>query len=245
MQKTTNFTETADIETASDDYARRFAGDVGDWFLQVQEEATLRMLAPYPHAAILDVGGGHGQTADALVQEGYRLTVHGSAPVCRQRIHRLVDAGLCDFKVGDILALPFPDNAFDVVLSYRLLSHVEKWQAFLAELARVARRAVIVDYPEVRSANYIAPQLFRFKKSLEGNTRTYTCFRESELVNILTTQGFVKAESYAEFFWPMVLHRTLKTPTISSLLERIPRTIGLTRAFGSPVIIKFVSQGDR
>lgn len=245
MQKTKNFTETADIETASDDYARRFAGKAGEWFLQVQEAATLQMLAPYPNATVLDVGGGHGQTAEALVQHGYRLTVHGSAPVCRQRIHHLVDAGLCDFKVGDILALPFPDDAFDVVLSYRLLSHVEKWRLFLGELARIARHAVVLDYPEVRSANYIAPQLFRFKKSLEGNTRPFTCFRESELSATFAAHGFVKAASYAEFFWPMVLHRALKKPAISSFLEKIPRSLGLTSAFGSPVIIKFVPQGGR
>ncbi|WP_293161376.1 hypothetical protein [Okeania sp. SIO2C9] len=52
---TTNFPETADVETSSDDYASRFAGDIGAWLLKVQEEATLTMLAPYPNGKILDV----------------------------------------------------------------------------------------------------------------------------------------------------------------------------------------------
>ena len=30
------FPETADVETSSDDYARRFAGPVGEWFLERQ-----------------------------------------------------------------------------------------------------------------------------------------------------------------------------------------------------------------
>jgi hypothetical protein len=30
-----DFPETADIETSSDDYARRFAGKIGAWFLHV------------------------------------------------------------------------------------------------------------------------------------------------------------------------------------------------------------------
>lgn len=41
-----SFPETADIETASNDYALRFSGEIGAWLLKVQEEATLRMLAP-------------------------------------------------------------------------------------------------------------------------------------------------------------------------------------------------------
>jgi len=115
------FPETADIETASEDYARRFAGEVGAWLLQLQALATLQMLAAYPGAAVLD-GGGHGQ-----------------------------------------LALPYPDRAFDVVLSYRLLAHVSQRQPFLAELCRVAKTAVVVDYPAVKSVNDIAPQLFQLK----------------------------------------------------------------------------------
>ena len=39
-----------DVETASEDYARRFAGPVGEWFLRIQEQAVLRMLSPWPGA---------------------------------------------------------------------------------------------------------------------------------------------------------------------------------------------------
>ncbi|NEO49979.1 MAG: class I SAM-dependent methyltransferase, partial [Moorea sp. SIO4A3] len=61
MVSTGDFPETADIETSSEDYASRFAGEIGAWLLKVQEDATLKMLTPYPKATILDVGGGHGQ----------------------------------------------------------------------------------------------------------------------------------------------------------------------------------------
>ena len=37
------FPETADIETASEDYASRFAGEVGRYFLQVQADITLQL----------------------------------------------------------------------------------------------------------------------------------------------------------------------------------------------------------
>ena len=246
MMALVDFPETADIETSSDDYARRFSGEVGNWFLRVQEEATLRMLAPHPEAKILDVGGGHGQLTTALVRHGYQVTVLGSADACKQRIQKYIDEDRCSFKVGNILDLPYPDQAFAVVVSYRLLPHVTQWKRFLFELTRVAQKAVIVDYPAVQSVNAFAPLLFQIKKRLEGNTRPYISFRESHLVEVFRAHGFVRADRCPEFFLPMALHRTVQLPGLSSRLERISRLSGLTALFGSPVILKFIRErGDQ
>ena len=239
-----DYSETADIETSSEDYARRFAGEVGKWFLKVQEEATLKMLATYSKGTILDVGGGHGQITDALIKHGYQVTVLGSADTCKKRIQHFVDASQCRFKVGDILALPYPDRSFDIVMSYRLLPHVTQWRKLLSELTRVARRALIVDYPAVRSINYVAPILFQWKKRLEGNTRPFTCFKEFELLRECKSFGFRYAERFPEFFLPMVFHRFLNMPKLSSVMEKMARRVGFTSAFGSPVILKLVSMNE-
>lgn len=239
MVTTGPFPETADIETSSEDYATRFAGAIGQWLLQVQATATLKMLAPYPQARVLDVGGGHGQLTQALIAAGYNVTVLGSAAECQTRIQTYVDQGQCAFDVGNVLDMPYADNAFDVVISYRFLAHVTQWQAFLKELTRVAAQAVMVDYPTVRSVNAIAPALFKFKKGLEGNTRPFICYQEPDITNFCQSLGWVQHQRYAQFFWPMVLHRTLGNPTLSSGLELAPRLAGLTKLFGSPVITKF------
>jgi ubiquinone/menaquinone biosynthesis C-methylase UbiE len=235
-----NFPETADIETSSDDYASRFAGEIGAWLLQVQEAATLQMLAPYPNAKILDVGGGHGQITNTLVKNGYQVTVLGSADICKTRIENLLDRNLCAFQVGNILDLPYPDRAFDIAIGYRLLPHVTQWQQFLSQLARIARQAVIVDYPTIRSINFIAPYLFQLKKNLEGNTRPFTCFKESQLLEVFQPLGFKYSDRYPQFFLPIVLHRMMKSPTLSSLAEGFWRRSGMTSLFGSPVILKVV-----
>jgi 2-polyprenyl-3-methyl-5-hydroxy-6-metoxy-1,4-benzoquinol methylase len=237
------FPETADIETSSDDYAKRFAGEVGAWFLKLQEQATLRLLASHPKAAVLDVGGGHGQVTGALVAHGYSLTVFGSSEACSQRIQKYVRLGLCNFQVGNIVDLPYPDEAFDVVISYRLLPHVSRWQRLLEELTRVAREVVLVDFPAVRSVNSIAPLLFNYKKRIERNTRTFTCFRESELLGVFESLGFQRAGRYGEFFFPMVMHRMLGKASVSSALEKGSRLLGLNALLGSPVILKMQRQG--
>jgi 2-polyprenyl-3-methyl-5-hydroxy-6-metoxy-1,4-benzoquinol methylase len=63
--------EYADVETSSEGYARRFSGEVGKYFLEVQTQITLELLKPWPRARVLDVGGGHGQLALPLVNAGY------------------------------------------------------------------------------------------------------------------------------------------------------------------------------
>ncbi len=231
--------ETADIETSSEDYATRFAGAIGAWLLQVQETATLNMVAAYPGAKILDVGGGHGQLTNALIEQDYDVTVLGSAEVCKARIQPYLARGQCKFQVGNVLNMPYLDNSFDVVISYRFLAHVTQWQQFLKELARVAGKAVIVDYPTVRSANAIAPALFKFKKGLEGNTRPFVCYVERDITDFYQSIGWGQSQRYAQFFWPMVLHRKLGQPNISTTLEQVPRLLGLASLFGSPVIAKF------
>jgi len=239
---TPKFSETADIKTSSADYASRFAGKVGEWFLGVQEEATLKLLAPYSGMKVLDVGGGHGQITGALVQNGCDVTVLGSDVVCKQRIQHFIDQGQCQFKVGDILNLPFPDQSFDVVISYRLLAHVTQWQTYLAELARVTKQAVLIDYAEVYSFNYFEPYLFRYKKQIEGNTRTFACFKKSALLHTFHNSGLVYADDYRQYFLPMVLHRKLNRVALSASAETISRSLGLTRLMGSPVILKMVRE---
>lgn len=245
MVSTCDDLETADIETASEDYAGRFSGAVGAWFLKVQEDATLKMLSPYPGAAVLDVGGGHGQLTEALVRNGYRVTVLGSTEACKRRIETFVAEGRCTFNAGDILSLPYSDREFEVAISYRLLPHVKRWSRLVTELARVARKTVVVDYPSVRSLNRMAPSFFRLKKRLEGNTRPFACFRETELLEVFRGAGFVRAERYPEFFLPMLLHRILRWPAFSSGVETMFRLLGATGSFGSPVILKMIRQDNR
>ncbi len=238
------FPETADIETASADYAERFAGPAGAWMLRVQADIVLGLLPPPGAQALLDVGGGHGQLAAPLVRAGFRVTVVASAEECRRRIAPLVDGGQCRFVVGNLVALPFPDRSFDAVLCFRLAPHCAQWPRLIGELCRVARRAVILDYPTGQSLNRLAPRLFGIKKKLEGNTRTFRLFRHAELEEEFRKHGFRAGRRTGQFFLPMVLHRMLKCRPLSAGLEALFRGLGLTRRWGSPVIAEMLRAAE-
>lgn len=239
------FSEPADIETASDDYARRFAGQVGEWMLKIQESIVLRFLRQEStgHAngaisTVLDVGGGHGQLAVPLCREGFAVTVVGSADACGRRLNSMIDSGICRFQVADLFHLPYPAKSFDAVVCFRLVTHCERWQTILSELCRVARNAVIIDYPTSQSLNFAAPRLFGAKKRLEGNTRTFRLFRHDEIEKELSAHGFSVEAREGQFLLPMVLHRSLKCRRLSAWLEDKCKQRGLTQRWGSPVIVK-------
>src|SRR5690606_30232225 len=167
-----------------------------------------------------------------LLAHGCRLTVLGSTDGTHARIRqRHPDAG-ARLDTGDLLRLPYPDRSFDAVVAVRLVAHVEAWEQLLFELCRVARRAVVIDYASWRSLNALTPLLFRFKKSIEGNTRVYTSFMPSRLDEAFRQQGFKVSASYGQFFLPMFVHRALSGARWLQHAETAFRSAGLTSAFG-------------
>lgn len=239
----------ADLETASADYASRFSGAAGQWLLKIQSRVLHGYFKGSIHnhqepVTILDVGGGHGQVAQALCGSTYAsqiaLTVLGSDPGANVTLNEYDNSKLasCTFEVGDFAKLPFPNQSFDLVTSLRLLPHYDNWQGLIAEMCRVSRRAVIVDVPTYQSINAISHLLFPLKKKLEGNTRTYTLFHRTEVEECFAQNKFTFTDIRGQFFFPMVVHRMLKMPILSEILESVPKVLGLTDAFGSPVIMR-------
>jgi SAM-dependent methyltransferase len=235
--------EDADVETSSEGYARRFAGPVGRFFLDRQAEATLELLRPFAGASVLDVGGGHAQVTGPLVAAGHAVSVLGSEPSCEARVREWTQSGRARFVAGDLLAPPVPDRSFDVVLSYRLLPHVIRWPDLVATLCRLARRAVVVDYPTRRSVNAVADLFFGLKKGVEGNTRPFTVFSDGEVERAFASHGFLPTGRRPQFFFPMALHRALRSAGLARGLEGVASGLGLTRALGSPVILRLERRG--
>ncbi|OGR15710.1 MAG: hypothetical protein A2X81_06675 [Desulfobacterales bacterium GWB2_56_26] len=232
------FSETADIETATAGYAARFGGPVGGYFLDRQAAITLALLRDLDGAKVLDVGGGHAQLAEPLVKNGFAVTVTGSADSCRERLDQRLAPLDFEYRTCDSLALPFADRSFAVVMSFRLLPHVTKWRELIAELCRVADRAVIFDYPDRRSTNILYEQFFAMKKKMEGNTRTFTLFSRDEIAAELAKNGFTRPVFKPEFLLPMVIHRKVGNRAFSTMIENCFRLTGLTGLFGSPIICR-------
>lgn len=231
--------ETPDVESSTDAYATRFAGRAGAYLLDVQNRAMMRLLSPWQGGHVLDVGGGHAQLCRPLLDAGWTVTVLGSDPACFERVRRFHGTRVACVE-GDLLEPPFAPQSFDAVVALRMLAHLVDADRFIDGLCRLSRHAVVVDYPERRSFNAATPLLYGLKKNIEGNTRTYRLYERRELVAGFAARGFGQPTAIGQFFWPMVLHRKLAQPSLSRALEAVPRWLGLTALFGSPVCLRTV-----
>jgi 2-polyprenyl-3-methyl-5-hydroxy-6-metoxy-1,4-benzoquinol methylase len=234
--------EQGDLHSSTPEYAKRFSGAVGLWMLSIQEQFLVKDIDPSHPESVLDVGGGHGQSAISLARKGKSVTVYGSSKHCSEILAQDIEAGTIAFKSGDLLNLPYSDRAFDGVVSLRLLSHCTAWRGLISELCRTSNSYVIVDYPVWASVNILSPLLFRIKKSIEGNTRRYRLFTDCEIINEFKRHGFKCTAIHKQFLFPMGLHRAMRSMNISKALEGFARISGLTKLLGSPVIARFERQ---
>jgi SAM-dependent methyltransferase len=109
-------------------------------------------------AALLDVGCGPGTiTGDlaALVAPGRVTALEVAEPALDLARAEAGRRGLTnvDFVVGDVLALDFPDDTFDVVHAHQVLQHLGDPVAALREMRRVAKPGGVV---AVRDGDYAA-----------------------------------------------------------------------------------------
>jgi SAM-dependent methyltransferase len=123
-------------------------------------ENSAAYLIPYlcPGASVLDIGCGSGSiTADlaGLVSPGRVAALDASAQALSHARRTVAERGLTnvDFQLADVLSLPYPDGAVDVVHAHQVLQHLADPVAALREMRRVCRPAGIV---AARDADYEA-----------------------------------------------------------------------------------------
>ncbi|MGV1009071.1 MAG: class I SAM-dependent methyltransferase [Dermatophilaceae bacterium] len=105
-------------------------------------------------ATLLDVGCGPGTiTVDFArrARQGRVVGVDRSQAVLSHAAAAARQAGVgnVDFVVGDVYALSYPDDTFDVVHAHQLLHHLSDPVAALREMARVCKPTGVVGVREV------------------------------------------------------------------------------------------------
>lgn len=256
-----------DIFTAGEDYAKRFSGAVGEFFLERQRNSVLSILAeseritgeldnlrigscesqsfrtrylntdktPNPSTLrvyeILELGGGHCQLTDSLVEAGHRVSVHASRPegLERVRVERTVT-----FPLNQLAE---HKNDYDVVIAMRLLPHVLDWEELIRAMAKKAKRGIVFDIAAIRGFNALSPMFFGVKQKIEGNTRPYLLHKLTSIASLLEELELRNVVLAPQFFLPMGIHRKLGIAGLSRNLESIAGSCGLVNTFGNPVII--------
>ena len=113
---------------------------MGTWS-QLAGGTFLDWLAPAPGLRWLDVGCGNGAFTERLVERCAPASVDGIDPAEGQLVfaRSRPAARLARFHQGDAMALPFPDDAFDVAVMPLVIFFVPEPAKGVAEMARVVR----------------------------------------------------------------------------------------------------------
>lgn len=109
----------------------------------------------YEFKTVLDAGCGSGDVVRCLIDHGYEARgIELSSEVLRNHASDLYKKNIV--QQGSLLALPFPDNSFDVVFSSEVLEHIPEMDIpFVAsELNRVAKKVVFMTISLRPSSNF-------------------------------------------------------------------------------------------
>jgi SAM-dependent methyltransferase len=130
-------TQRARAAWALGDFARAGAEQV------IVAELLCRAIDIHPGERVLDVAAGSGNAALAAARRGARVTATDFVPQLLQVASRraAVEGLAVDIEEADAQALPFPDGAFDVVLSTFGVMFAPDQARAASELVRVCRPA--------------------------------------------------------------------------------------------------------
>jgi ubiquinone/menaquinone biosynthesis C-methylase UbiE len=204
-----------------------------------------------PGATALTICGGSGVDAEFLARAGARVILSDiSLGVVLQARERARRYGLdLTLVVADAEALPFRDASIDVVYVHDGLHHLERPADGLAEMARVARRAVSVSEPAEAAATAVAVRLGLAEDEEEAGNRVRRLTLE-EISRELSSRGLhpIRPHRYAMYYrhWPGRTMRVLSTRPLLPLAQAGLNVINrLAGRFGNKLTVQAVRAGTR
>jgi ubiquinone/menaquinone biosynthesis C-methylase UbiE len=232
-----SYTHYASQDVAQRFDALRFSGPIGTYLLETQERLLLEALQPAPGRRLLDVGTGTGRAAIALARAGAEVVgVDASAQMLDVARERAAAAGATvTFETADAHALPFPDRSFDAAVSLRVIMHTPDWDRCVAELCRVSRSRVVVDFPAAGSVAAIESGWRNLAHRFGARTEPYRVIGERAVRAALQRHGFSLIATHRQFVLPIAFHKALGSRGFTRSVEGVLAAVGLLRAFGSPV----------
>jgi ubiquinone/menaquinone biosynthesis C-methylase UbiE/uncharacterized protein YbaR (Trm112 family) len=203
----------------------RGAPELYGWLLREKfRRSVLGLEYLLPGATALAICGGSGVDAEFLARAGARVILSDiSLGVVLQARERARRYGLdITLVVADAEALPFRDASIDVVYVHDGLHHLERPALGLAEMTRVARRAVSVSEPADAAATAAAVRLGLAEDEEEAGNRVRRLALD-EISRELSNRGFrpIRPHRYAMYYrhWPGRTMRVLSTRPVLPLAQ--------------------------
>lgn len=172
----------------------------------------------------LEVGCGRGSLSAYFADAGWDCTLLDLSPRALERAQEAFKKEKlpAQFDIGDCLALPYPDNSFDLVFSIGLLEHFQEIDRVISEQLRVLAPGglfigyVVPNLPDNLQKDYdwvndllraILPD--ETKEASTGKTDVYRSDSlSSPYLEIMNKLGLIKTGHAGAYSIPMISHST-------------------------------------
>jgi SAM-dependent methyltransferase len=138
-----------------------------------------------------------------------------------------------EFRVGDVLALDFPDASFDAVCSFETIEHVEDADAFVAEAARVLRPGGVFLVSTPRADETTAAPANPFHRVELSQADFESLLRRS----------FGEVELYGQRRLQTARHRLLQRADVLGLRKRLTFLRPASRLLGTAPMAEVTAEG--
>lgn len=217
--------------------ALRFGGPIGRYLLEAQERLLLEALAPVAGRRVVDVGVGTGRAAIGLAAAGASVLGLDASPEMLEVARARAEAAGVQVELGvaDAHRLPLESRTVDAAISLRVLMHAIDWRQCVAELCRVARSRVVVDFPARLSCAALESLARRAVQKTGRHVEAYRVIAEADVARAFVEQGYRVVLVRRQFVLPINLHKKFNSLTGTLAVESALARLGMLRLLGSPV----------
>lgn len=201
-----------DNRTYYDDFATWYERERGRGYHQMLDDLEVGLVERYGRGAdVLEAGCGTGLLLERIARFAARAR---GVDLSGGMLAHARERGL-DVVQASITALPYADESFDLVCSFKVLAHVSDIRAALAEMARVTRPGgvVLAEFYNALSLRYLIKRLKRPTAISErhDDEAVYTRY---------DTPGRVRSYLPPDLVWETARGVRIATPAAS--LHRVP-----------------------
>jgi ubiquinone/menaquinone biosynthesis C-methylase UbiE len=201
-----------DNKTYYDDFAAWYERDRGRGYHQMIDDLEVNLVERFGRGAdVLEAGCGTGLILERIAKFAARAR---GVDLSSGMLAKAREKGL-EVVQGSITALPYADDSFDLVCSFKVLAHVSDIRLALAEMARVTRPGgfVLAEFYNPISLRYLIKRLKRPTAISERN-------HDGAVYTRYDTPARIKSYLPPDLAWETARGVRIATPAAS--FHRVP-----------------------
>jgi len=201
-----------DLRRYYDDFSVSYDRGRDSPYHRMIDDLEMEIAIPYAREArVLEVGCGTGLLLARLSEVAEQAV---GVDISEGMAERARARGL-DVRIGDVLRLPFDDDAFDLTCSFKVLAHVEDLQAAIRECVRVTRPGghLLLELYNAWSLRYLAKRAAGPRNISESRTEAdvFTRWDSPLALRSLITSDTERVDVHG-----------LRVPTPFAAVHRVP-----------------------